>query len=114
DERRHRIGDARFLNEAGEEKDESTAHVDAGEAAKREELRQELRRAHDRARDHLREKTDEAGEIEEAADRLQFSAVNIERVTHRMKRVEAHADRDHDVESVQTGGQTEPGEQRRG
>jgi hypothetical protein len=71
-------------------------------------LRQKGEGADDGAGHHLREESDEAGQIEDVRDRAQLAAIDVDRVAHRMERVEAHADGDDDVQRVHARGQAEP------
>src|SRR5207237_5892621 len=60
------------------------------------ELVEDVRVANDRPGDQMGEEGDEAGVIEVASGRLGDSAVNIDDITHRFKRVKADADRQYD------------------
>ena len=60
-------------------------------------LRQQERGALNRAGDEVREERYEHGEIEQAAPRVQLAAIDVDRVTHRLERVERDADRQEDA-----------------
>ena len=53
----------------------------------------DLREADDRPGDELREHRDEAGEVDEVAQRPRVAAVDVDRVAHRLEGVEADAER---------------------
>ena len=78
------------------------------------ELVRDLGEPDDRAGDQLREHRHEACEIDEAPDRRGIASIHVDRVTHRLERVEADPQRKGDPErGVQSGSRkTEPGGER--
>ena len=104
---RDEIREQVLLSQAPEE--EPGAALESVEAKHRQrlELRYELRRPHDGARHELREEGDEREVAQRVPDGLLDSPVDVERVAHRLERVEGHADGKQDVERGQVDLQTE-------
>ena len=62
------------------------------------DLRQKRLRPHDRPRDQMRKKRHEHGELNQVFGRLDLAAINVDDVTHRLKRVKRDADRQNELE----------------
>ena len=77
----------------------------------RRQLLQEVPGSDDRSRHQLREEGDEKGEVSKIAGRAKCPPVDVERVGHRLERVEADADREDDPERSRRHGHAEVGHQ---
>src|SRR5881398_3471569 len=86
------IGDARLFNESRQKQEYRRSHIDIGKFACRNQLWQKGRRTDDRSRDQRREKTDEQRKIDKIRNGALPSAVDVDRVAHRVKCVEANSD----------------------
>src|SRR5204863_7147617 len=73
-------------------------------------LRQQIRRALDRAGDEMGKERDEHGDVEQAAPRAQLAAEHVNRVAHRLERVERNAHGQDDAQHGYADVQAEPGQ----
>src|SRR5207244_1213776 len=108
DGRRDSISDAGLLDESRQEYHHCAPHVDIGKLLGRNELRQKVHCAHNRPCDQWREKTHEQRKIDKIRNGTLLPAVHVDRVAHRVKRVEANADWQNNVERVHACRQTKP------
>ena len=112
---RDAIGNEDLLQQAAREEQHSVGHARIVDRRFGHELRQERARTDDGAGDELRKKADERGELEERARRLQIAPVDVDRVAHGLKRVEADAGGQHDferrVKDVVPGGRVHGGDE---
>src|SRR5262249_8863455 len=100
DSRRDSIGDARLLNESRQEQHDRAPNIDIGKALGRDELWQKVHCTYNRSGYQRREETDEQRKIDKIRNGALFPTVHVDRVTHRVKRVEADAYRQNNVERV--------------
>ena len=86
------VGQRHFLEEAHEEERQAVGEVLPRDRRRSLELRQEVVGALDRPGHQLGEERDERQEAHEAALRLDHAVVGVDRVAHRLERVEGDAD----------------------
>ena len=87
-----------FLKKPQQIRTKPAARLLRREAPRRLDLRQQERRALDRAGHEVRKERDEDGDVEQAAPRAQLAAVDVDRVAHRLERVERDPDRQQDAQ----------------
>src|SRR5262245_58369734 len=92
------VRDHRLLEQAEQEQLDALHDLVLAHGVAPCELRKELTRAHDRSRDELRKERDVQREVEEIRAELLTPAVDVERVTHRLERVEGDAEWNHQMQ----------------
>src|SRR5689334_13340253 len=97
DSRRNSIGDAGLFDETRQEQHHCAAHINIGKSFGGNELRQKIHCANNRARYQRREETNEQRKIDKIRNGSLLSTVDVDGVTHRVKRVEADADRQNNI-----------------
>src|SRR5690606_20053457 len=117
--REDRVGDRRevvgyhdLLEEPQEDEVETSAEVVFRALPGPDDLRQQPRGSFDGPGHQLREEAHVEHEVDEAARRLELSAVHVDRVRHRLERVEGDAYRQHDAEHLPGRRYTQRVEQR--
>ena len=99
-DRREVVGEHHLLEDADQHEEQSFGGVARAAVARLDHLGQERRRAHDGSRDQMREEADEEREVPQVLRGRRFPAVDIDRVAHRLERVEADAGRQNDAEQA--------------
>ena len=87
------VGDHQLLEEAPADQPEAAARMLDGEHPPPFDLGQQERGALNRPGDQVRKERDERRQVEQVAAGAQLSLVDVDRVAHRLERVEGNADR---------------------
>ena len=92
------VGDHQLLEEAPADQPEPALRLVDREPARALDLRQQERGALDRPGHQVRKERDERGDVEQVAARVELAAVDVDRVAHRLERVERDPDRQQDAQ----------------
>ena len=95
------VGQRHLLEQTDDEQRQAVADVGRANHGKSIELRQQLAGPLDRPGDQLRKQRHEGGEANEAAFAIDLATIEVDRVAHRLERVERNAHRQQDVRSGQ-------------